>query len=329
MKKPSESKIGILFLKEIWQHFSELRSAKKDGANVEWRYINSVFNALGIGTEPTIQYLMTSDISFSDFEDWILENGTVSREMITYFNSSVLKVPSEHFVPEEKVFDESDMAKWEKDGYVVLKGAVSKEDCLKSVKYICDEIGADLKNNASWYSPHPLKNGIMIQLFRSEILDKNRLSRKVRLAFEQLWQKDNLMVSMDRVSFNPPETESYHFPGPNLHWDVSLKQPIPYGIQGLLYLADTAEDQGAFTVIPGFHNKIATWLDGQKEGGNPREVNLLEHFEERPIAGEAGDLVIWNHCLPHGSRPNHSDLPRIVQYITYQPLDLQYQSEWI
>ena len=38
-----------------------------------------------------------------------------------------------------------------------------------------------------------------------------------------------------------------------------------------------------------------------------------------PVAGKAGDLVIWHSALPHGSSPNSSDRPRIVQYITMSP----------
>lgn len=323
----TKGKIGIYFLDEIWKYHHELRQNKKPKQQVEWKYINGVFNTLGIGIEPTINYLMNSCTSFEEFEDWIEKNGRVSKGMVKYFNSLIINEKDRGFTEGESVFGEDDLEKWEQDGFVILREAISKEDCLETVDYICDRIGVNLLDKETWYNSHPLKQGIMIQLFNSTILDKNRLSRRIRIAFEQLWGKNNLMVSMDRVSFNPPESNKYQFPGPNLHWDVSLKQPIPFGIQGLLYLTDTDEDQGAFTVIPGFHKIINTWLEEIKT--NPREINLLDSFGEKPISGKAGDLIIWNHCLPHGSRPNHSKSPRIVQYINYQPLDLTYQDEWI
>ncbi len=321
-----KGRIGIYYLKEIWKYYHDQLHTDRRVQEIEWKYINAVFNTLGIGIEPTIQYIMNSS-SFDDFESWILKNGRVSQSSIDYFNAIVFKENDENPLPSEKVFSAKDLEKWENEGYVVLHDAIPKKDCQESIKYICHEIGADLHDKNTWYKPHSLKQGIMVQLFNSPQLEKNRLSRKIRLAFEQLWEKKNLLVSMDRVSFNPPETNSYHFPGPNLHWDTSLKQPIPFGVQGLLYLNDTKEDQGAFTVIPGFHNTIESWLKEIKT--HPREINLLDHFEEKPIAGKAGDLIIWNHCLPHGSRPNHADFPRIVQYINYQPLDLQCQSVWI
>jgi hypothetical protein len=323
----NEGKIGINFLKEIWTYYYEIKLSNNPTQQVEWKYVNGVFNTLGIGTEPTLKYLMNSSLSFDDFENWIENNGRISKTAIHHFNSITSNEVEDFYVPEVQIFGEEDMEHWNKEGYVVLKNAISKEDCEQTVNLICRQIGADLNDTSSWYESHPLKQGIMIQFFNHEILDKNRFSNKIRLAFEQLWQKKNLLVSMDRVSFNPPETDTYKFQGPNLHWDVSLKQPIPYGIQGLLYLTDTDEDQGAFTVIPGFHNLIDDWLPTLKV--HPREVNLLEIFEEQPIAAKAGDFIFWNHCLPHGSRPNHSTFPRIVQYINYQPIDLEYQNEWI
>ena len=133
---------------------------------------------------------------------------------------------------------------------------------------------------------------------------------------------------MDRVSFNPPENRSYKFPGPDLHWDVSLKTPIPFGLQGLLYLTDTSENQGAFILVPGFHHNIETWLGSLPKYVNPRNENLHE-LGSKPIAANAGDFIIWHQALPHGSSPNLGTKPRIVQYINYQPLNIEIQDIWI
>lgn len=320
-------KIGIYFLKDIWTHSHKIKKGDSTAKAVEWNYMNAVFNTLGIGIEPTINFLMNHSTSFNDFEEWIEKNGKVSQDMINYFNAIIEQEEEEAFIPEEEVFSEADLKHWNEEGYVVLKNAISKADCEQTIQLIAAHIDIDLQDKSSWYAPHPLKQGIMIQLFNAEILNNNRLSKRIRLAFQQLWRKKNLIVSMDRVSFNPPETSQYTFQGPNLHWDVSLKQPMIYGLQGLVYLNDIAANQGAFTVIPGFHNILENWLSEIKT--NPRKINLLDTFDEKPIAGQAGDLIIWNHYLPHGSRPNHADFPRFVQYINYQPLDLEHHTEWL
>jgi ectoine hydroxylase-related dioxygenase (phytanoyl-CoA dioxygenase family) len=134
-----------------------------------------------------------------------------------------------------------------------------------------------------------------------------------------LWQKKNIWMNNDRVGFNPPETASWKFPGPDLHWDCSLELPIPFGLQGILYLSDTAADQGAFTLVPGFQHRLESWLNSLPPGADPRQQDL-HALGSTPITGEAGDFIIWQQALQHGSSPNTSTQPRFVQYINYQPV---------
>jgi hypothetical protein len=321
--------IGVFYLKKIWSYYQHFLQPNIEAEEIEWKYINGVFNTLGLGIEPTIRYLTQESPSFDHFQVWIKENGKVVPEVISHYNSIVGYKASKCFKIEEKVLSEADLESWKQNGYIILKNAVSKADCSKAENLIYNTIEASPSDPDSWYKSHSLKQGIMIQLFDAPILNKIRMSKRIRSAYEQLWNRGDLMVSMDRVSFNPPERDSYQFPGPNLHWDVSLKKPIPFGLQGLLYLADTDKDQGAFTVIRGFHNKIDVWLDHLPEGVHPREQDLKHDFELDPISAKAGDFIIWDQRLPHGSSPNYSSKPRLVQYINYQPLDLEYQKEWI
>jgi ectoine hydroxylase-related dioxygenase (phytanoyl-CoA dioxygenase family) len=45
---------------------------------------------------------------------------------------------------------------------------------------------------------------------------------------------------------------------------------------------------------------------------------------------KAGDLLIFNSMLPHGIRPNHSDRPRIAQYLSMTPAEKENEElrEW-
>jgi ectoine hydroxylase-related dioxygenase (phytanoyl-CoA dioxygenase family) len=132
---------------------------------------------------------------------------------------------------------------------------------------------------------------------------------------------------MDKVGFNPPETASYKYRGIGLHWDVSLELPIPFGLQGILYLTDTAETQGAFTCVPGFHLQIEQWLKLLPQNIDPRSEDL-HRLGSKPIAANAGDCIIWHHALPHGASPNRHHLPRFVQYLNYRPIDYKFQAAW-
>ena len=73
--------------------------------------------------------------------------------------------------------------------------------------------------------------------------------------------------------------------------NVSVKTPIPLGIGGILYFADTSLEQGAFTIVPGFQRWGEAWLKGLLHGANPRQQDLYA-LGPRAIGGRAGDLVM-------------------------------------
>jgi ectoine hydroxylase-related dioxygenase (phytanoyl-CoA dioxygenase family) len=103
--------------------------------------------------------------------------------------------------------------------------------------------------------------------------------------------------------------------------------PVQFGTQGILYLSDTAENQGAFTLVPSFNNRIDDWLKNLPTEVDPRLEDLYA-LGPKPIAANAGDFIIWHHILPHGSSPNTAALPRFVQYINYSPVDENSSESW-
>ncbi len=330
-KEQEQGKLGIYYLKQIWSSVMLQKRGLQDGeAQLNPNYVSAVFDSVGIGLEPTYQYLFQESPSFNEFEDWILENGDISAEMVELFNSAISSSnqKSGNIKVEGQVLDDESLRHWEEEGYVVIPNVISKDDCGMSVRAIHDFLEIDQNDKSTWYRDHPLRQGIMVQMFHHPQLNQNRFSKKIRQAYQQLWKRSDLMISKDRVSFNAPENKYFTFPGPDLHWDVSLKRPIPFGVQGLLYLTDTDANQGAFTLVPGFHRKIDSWLENLPENVDPRTCDLHQ-LGSKPISASAGDFIIWNQKLPHGSSPNSGDKPRIVQYINYQPLDREIASMWI
>lgn len=295
----------------------------------EWYLDDTLLSAIGVGIYQTAKYLHEEKPSFEQFEDWILElnNGSFDDKKAERFNSLVLgegtsfsELSRYELSPEDKLF-------WEENGYLIVKAAVPKEDCEASVALICDFLGISLADKESWYQTHESLHGIMVQLFQHPLLQKNRESEKIKAVYEQLWGRTDLWVNTDKVGFNPPETEKNKYRGTGLHWDVSLVQPIPFGTQGILYLTDTTENQGAFTCVPGFQNTIEDWLNELGPERNPRMEDLTK-FNAKPIAAQAGDFIIWHHALPHGASPNTASLPRFVQYINYSPLNAEIHTQW-
>lgn len=326
------TRLGIMHLKRYWEKQQAIKNGTFNNKYIpeEWQLDNTLLVALNLGLEQTIRHLYNSDQTLQEFEDWIIElnGGIIPEKNIRQFNAYILRDGEPEKRKIEQVLSDEDLRFWDENGYLIIRQAVEKKDCEATVKIICDFIDADLSQPETWYKPHSARQGVMVQLFQHEQLDKNRRSQKVRKVYEQLWGRTDLWLNTDRCGFNPPITESYSYQGFPLHWDVSLKQPIPFGLQGILYLTDTAENQGAFTLVPGFHNKIEEWLKHLPEGEHPRNQDFYS-LGAKPIAACAGDFIIWHHALPHGSSPNSAHSPRIVQYINYSPADLEIKKEWI
>ena len=335
---PTETgKLGVQYLKRFWSQ----ALARRNGAPVEqteksWRFDNLILNGLGLPLEETTRYLMQSVPSFAEFENWVLarNNGHLDPLQIERLNSIFSNQPHSEALRnslreiEEQVdvLSDADLAFWEEHGYVILRAAISKEQARATEQAVWQNLGMDPSNPATWYE-QPIGKGIMMDFYHHPTLLENRQSPRIQKAFAQLWQTADLWKTTDRSSFNPPETATYRHQGTPLHWDMSLHPPFRFGTQGLIYLCDTPAHQGAFSCVPGFHRQLETWLASLPPGTDPRRVDLTAQV--RPIAAEAGDMVIWHHALPHGSSPNHGTYPRIVQYLNMYPVDFKENLAWL
>jgi hypothetical protein len=323
--------LDISHVKSLWARTRKNLSGPNDPPTPEeWVKDNTLVCGLKLGLLETLQYLHLHP-SLEEFETWILErNGgaidPIVKERLNRALSGELKT-GPALEASDAVFTADDLAFWNENGYVVLHDAVPAENCAAAVEAICHFLKMDLNHPETWYGG-PQGHSIWIPLLHHPALEANRNEERIHRAFAQLWGRTDLWATTDQAGMNPPEREGWKFPGPNLHWDSSIAQPMPFGVQGILYLADTAANQGAFTCVPGFQLKIEEWLKSLPAGSDPRRQDLIA-LGAVPIAGKAGDMIIWHHALPHGSSPNRARLPRIVQYITLRPSYWEYNPIWL
>jgi hypothetical protein len=223
------------------------------------------------------------------------------------------------------VFDADDLARWDRDGVIVLREAITRDEAAAIANHLWSILDADPNDPATWYGPRT--NGIMIQHFQHPAMDVPRRSERMAKGFAELYGHADLIVSTDRLSFNPPIGSGYTFPGPHLHWDGNLTPPIAFETQAILYLTDTAADQGALQVVPGFHHRLADGWIASLNGADPRTIDLSA--EAVTVPAGAGDLVIWRHEIPHGASANRSDRPRLAQYVNHYPMHWPDQRPWL
>ena len=228
------------------------------------------------------------------------------------------------------VLSQDDLDFWEENGFVVVHNAVPDENLEVAVNAIWDFLGIDAHDPEDWYkyppriggrNNSPISQAGMVEIYQHQALWDNRQYPKVYRAFSEIWQTDRLWVSLDRANMKPPtrpDKPEWDNRG-MIHWDVDTsKTPIAFGVQGVLYLTDTAENQGGFQCIPGFHKQFYNWVKTQPADRNFHSPDLTG-LKVQPIAGKAGDLLIRHRLLAHGNGCNRSQKPRLAQYITMSP----------
>ena len=328
--------LGIYQLKRLWSRAIAGRQGRHWPSSVHDRHLDHlVIHACGIGLEQTLDHLGREAPSFEEFERWIVATtGGVAPERIARINAAVTGRPpplaSARLIAAVEasapVLSAADFAFWDEHGYVVLHDAVPPVVGEEAAQALWRHLGADPDDPETWYRQRD--HGIMVQYFQHPTFDAARRSPRIHKAFAQLWGTADLWNTTDRVGFNPPEREGFRFPGPHLHWDVSVKTPIPFATGGILYLTDTPPEQGAFTLVPGFQRWGEDWLKALPAGADPRRQDLYA-LSPRAIGGKAGDLIIWHQALPHGASPNRGTKPRLVLYINMFPTQYEEQEEWI
>ena len=304
-------------LYNLWERTCspQLKASKASNPNADWEEEVRALYKLGISMEETIRFLYYSKPSENEFKNWILAFPNANSN------------DEKEYVNEEDILTQKDLEFWKENGYIVLKNVISKKQCEATQNAIWNFLDMNADDSNSWYKDHKEKRGLMVLFSNHTTLNANRESQIIRKAYAQLYETNEIYKTIDKVSFNPPETSCFHFLGSSLHWDVSLTLPIPFALQGMLYLTDCDSMDGAFHCVPGFHNQIDSWLSNLPDDVNPRE-EALRSLIPIPIPGKAGDFIIWHQALPHCASPNHGTTPRMVQYLTYLPKHNMIQKEW-
>ncbi|HIG44777.1 MAG TPA: hypothetical protein EYQ14_30200, partial [Gammaproteobacteria bacterium] len=202
-------------------------------------------------------------------------------------------------------------------GVLVVPDVVPEPMRSEVISAIIEFSGISLADAATWYQPNFAGHGI-VPLHHHQALWNVRQYPEVHEIFSDLYDSNRLWVSMDRVSYKPPASPvSRDWSQSPVHWDCDPWQVNEISLQGLVYLTDTQEDQGAFACVPSIYADLDNYLAAHKNEKNRREPK----FEARDlisVAGSAGTLVIWNRLMPHTSGLNRSGEHRFVQYVAMQ-----------
>lgn len=228
-----------------------------------------------------------------------------------------------------RVLSRADWEHWITKGYVIVRQAVPRENVERLVDLLWRFEEKDPTDPSTWYTPqrreHKMKelnNTGMLEIYNHQYLWDNRQQQRIYDAFVDIWDREDLWVTIDRANLNPPKKVRGN-PNGFIHWDVDTAQrPLPIGVQGVLSLQKQDGDVGGFQCIPDLFRDFDAWVKTQPADRDPMHPDTTG-FSIENIEMEAGDLMIFNSLLAHGVRPNHSDnRVRMAQYISMHPAEV-------
>ncbi len=211
-----------------------------------------------------------------------------------------------------------------RDGWTVVEQAATPREVAALVSLAGELAGVDLGDPATWDVPAP-----SLATWAHQAQWDVRQSPRIHAVFAGLWGTEALVVSQDALGFKPPidlvpadrdDAESLvSAHGLALHWDLDPRDGR-HLYQGVLHLTDVGPGDGEFCGVPGIYADLEGWLarhpDAETNGDDPLD---LEGHQVVPVTARAGDLVVFDSRLPHGSLPNHGASPRLVQYVAMFP----------
>lgn len=203
-------------------------------------------------------------------------------------------------------------------GYLVIPGVLPLDLCQRVVDAILAFTGVRLDDRATWHPQRFAGLGV-VPLHHHQALWDVRQHPAVYEVFRELYGREDLWVSMDRAGYKPPASDgTKDWDRAPIHWDCDPWSMDELSIQGLFYLTDTSEDQGAFSCVPSMYRNLGTWRADHAEDENRRYPRVAEQ-DVVAVAGGAGSLVVFNRLMPHTNGLNRSPRPRFAQYVTMSP----------
>ncbi|MAU26324.1 MAG: phytanoyl-CoA dioxygenase [Muricauda sp.] len=228
-----------------------------------------------------------------------------------------------------RVLSEADWDFWIKNGYIIIKNAVSKQQAKATADFLWEFEEKDPNEPSTWYTAPraemQMKELIgtgMVEVYNHQLLWNNRQTQRIYDAFVDIWGTEKLWVTIDRANLNFPNRPGFEQKG-FIHWDYD-PETKPQNVQGVLALADQLDEiMGGFQCIPWLYRNYDKWKQTQPKDRDHFQPDI-SGLEDKivKVSLEAGDLLIFNSLQPHGIRPNKSkNKVRIAQYISMMPAE--------
>ncbi len=238
-----------------------------------------------------------------------------------------------------RVLSEEDFAFWRTYGYVVVREAIPSAAAAALLEFAWEFQGLDPHDPQTWYAEREYRSDLdrelhvygFVEAYHHQLIWDSRQNRRVYDAFVDVWDCEQLWVTLDRLNLNPPniKTRDRALIAPTdtgfdieLHWDVDSTRSVPQQrVQGIIALTDSEPQVGGFQCAPELFKHFEQWKAAMPAERDPVRPGVdRAQFPVIQPQLRAGDLLIWNGLLAHGVARNSSQKGvRSAQYLSMMP----------
>ncbi|KAK9484584.1 hypothetical protein V1527DRAFT_469697 [Lipomyces starkeyi] len=232
-----------------------------------------------------------------------------------------------------------------RDGYCVVKGAVSREHAAEYVEAVYQwlesfNLGFDRNDPSTFHKDHlPVigSKGICNDygVSHEDFVWKVRSEPGVVGVFERIWGTEDLIVSFDAINIGLPHRTDVPPNTPWPHQDQDPRRPGFRCLQGLVNLLPNGPQDGGLVVCKGAHKLSDEFHRHFNSETKVVEVFSTEYYmftdeglkwlEEHgcewiKVDADPGDLLLWDSRTPHYNMSPEGDNHRLVVYTCYMPV---------
>lgn len=228
------------------------------------------------------------------------------------------------------VLSDEEVDRFWTDGYLLLRGVLSKEEAAHYAQHILSLVPRDLSIPEHWhvaggrikpiFTPgnHTFDTPDLIPLFQNE---------RLYATMAQLLESTKLRVmdgSLGITMRNDADRDIAR--SQTLHLDASVPRDVDnflftldeVQLGGCFYFTDVEPEGGGIHVVPGGHRIVEEECRNEPKGRQLHEGwKRITHLESVEVTGSAGDFALLHHLMPHGASHNRRTQPRVAQFLRW------------
>lgn len=214
---------------------------------------------------------------------------------------------------------------FKEQGFVILKKVFSEER-LQEIRCLQEEIVNYVEKNLedpffSYSIKHRNDQGVLYDLYQRHPEFQEMATNKVILDCLETVLGKNFYLYDNSLIYKPKGRKN----GVPWHQDFISRPTEPLKIIVWMAIDNVTKENGAVQFIPGSHkNGHLPWHRVAGETHHDRvDYEYVEKFKDKIIYGEleAGDVLLFNMLLLHGSDEINSDKPRRAFRCSYQSME--------